>query len=353
MSTDPASTDPRSADPLAAVDLPRLRLADLPTPVEPVDVGGPAPLWVKREDISATPYGGNKVRKLEWTLPQAAARGGHIVTVGAVGSHHALATAFYGAREGIRVHVVLIPQPDHPHVRENAAITARYAHRVWPAANEAAAGVAIVRAYLAAWREAGRRPLLLWIGGSTPRGTTGWVGAGLEIAAQAAAGEVPPPDRVYIAGGSGGCVAGLVLGLGAAGLATRVHAVRVADRVFMNRPVTMLLAHRTRRLLAAHGLRLPPPRSEAIVIEHDAIGGGYGVPTVAGEAAIADAHDLGLELESTYTGKTFAAAVAARRSRPADETILFVDTVSSADLTPLAPADPDDLPPGMDGLFAP
>ncbi len=339
-------------DPLASVDLPRRRLADLPTPVEPLDVGGPAPLWVKREDVSAGAYGGNKVRKLEWTLPQALDRGGHIVTVGAVGSHHALATAFYGSRQGIAVHVVLIPQPDHPHVRRNAAVTARYAHRVWPAANEAAAGAAVARAYAAAWREAGQRPLLLWIGGSTPRGTIGWVGAGLELAAQAAAGDLPTPDRLYIAGGSGGCVAGLMLGLGAAGLPTRVHAVRVADRVFMNEPVTRLLARRTRRLLAAHGLRLPVPRRDAVVIEQDAIGGGYGVPTPAGEAAIVDAHELGLELESTYTGKTFAAAVRARRTRPADETICFVDTVSSRDLAPLAPADPDSLPPDMERLLA-
>ena len=47
----------------------RLRLAQLPTPLEPYDLPGNTPtLWVKRDDLTGTGLTGNKVRKLEYLL---------------------------------------------------------------------------------------------------------------------------------------------------------------------------------------------------------------------------------------------------------------------------------------------
>jgi len=64
-------------------------------------------------------YGGNKVRKLEYLLADARARGAtRLVTIGAVGSHHVLATTLYGGREGFRVEAALVPQPRTEHVVE-------------------------------------------------------------------------------------------------------------------------------------------------------------------------------------------------------------------------------------------
>ena len=56
-------------------------------------------MWVKRDDLTSPIYGGNKVRKLERLIPEALARGKkRIITVGAVGSHHVLATAVFAGR---------------------------------------------------------------------------------------------------------------------------------------------------------------------------------------------------------------------------------------------------------------
>ena len=77
--------------------VPWMELGTLPTPVEPMTrLGehlGCDNLWVKRDDLTGELYGGNKVRKLEFTL--AHARALHrdlIITSGAVGSNHVLAT---------------------------------------------------------------------------------------------------------------------------------------------------------------------------------------------------------------------------------------------------------------------
>ncbi|MCZ7683486.1 MAG: pyridoxal-phosphate dependent enzyme [Sandaracinaceae bacterium] len=81
---------------------------------------GPArEIWIKRDDRTATRYGGNKVRKLEYVLGEAfAERADTLVTAGAAGSHHALATAIFGAEQGFAVHAALMPQRYSAHVEE-------------------------------------------------------------------------------------------------------------------------------------------------------------------------------------------------------------------------------------------
>src|SRR5690606_4515681 len=74
---------------------------------------------VKRDDVAADGYAGNKVRKLEFILADARERGmTRLVTAGATGSHHAFATAYHGIRAGFDVSLVLFPQSLTQHVRE-------------------------------------------------------------------------------------------------------------------------------------------------------------------------------------------------------------------------------------------
>ena len=91
-----------------------LALADLgvrETPVEWWRVGA-VTLLAKRDDVSAPPPGGNKVRALELLLA-GMAPGCELLTVGAIGSTHALAVAEHGARLGARTQVITWPQETH------------------------------------------------------------------------------------------------------------------------------------------------------------------------------------------------------------------------------------------------
>src|SRR4051812_10755020 len=114
---------------LASLPWARLDLLGGPTAVDRVADD----LWVKREDRAGTVYGGNKVRKLEYLLGRVAETGGDVLTLGAVGSHHLLATALYGSRAGIRVHGVVFPQPDSPHARETARAIHASCEKLWVA----------------------------------------------------------------------------------------------------------------------------------------------------------------------------------------------------------------------------
>lgn len=91
--------------------LPRVQLMfDRPTDIEPLarlgaKINCPATLWMKREDCnSSLAFGGNKVRKLEYVLADAIAKGADtLITTGGIQSNHMRQTAAAAARLGLKV----------------------------------------------------------------------------------------------------------------------------------------------------------------------------------------------------------------------------------------------------------
>ena len=77
------------------------------TPLEPMDrlsevLGGPR-LWVKRDDCTGLSSGGNKTRKLEFTLADALERRADVlVTSGGTQSNHVRQTAAAASRSALR-----------------------------------------------------------------------------------------------------------------------------------------------------------------------------------------------------------------------------------------------------------
>src|SRR6476661_4554413 len=98
------------SDRLAA--FPRLGLADLPTPLEPMrrltaHLGGPR-LWVKREDATGLGFGGNKLRKLDYVLHEAISRGcDSVVSGGVVQSNSQRQVAAAAAKLGLVCHLAV------------------------------------------------------------------------------------------------------------------------------------------------------------------------------------------------------------------------------------------------------
>ena len=288
-------------------------------------------LWVKRDDLTHPRYGGNKARKLAHVLPDAARRGARrLVTLGAVGSHHVLATALFARDAGLPVLAGLFPQERSAHVVEVARATLAAGVDVRAAGSPRQALVALAKSLR-------RGDLLLPPGGSSVAGVHGYVGAAHEIAAAVAGGDAPLPDVIVVATGSGGTVAGLALGLAATRLRTRVLAVSVVD--------PPLLAHAAVRALIAQSAFATPALARAALalvdFEDRFLGIGYGAPTAAGSDASEEATARGLGSDATYTAKAFAAAIALSRT---GKTVLYVHTLSAAPMAPLlvgAPAERD------------
>lgn len=285
----------------------------------------------------AAAYGGNKVRKLGPLLADAVARGAtDVVTFGAVGSHHVLATAVFGARAGLRVHALLFGQPDAPHVRRvgGASLARLASYAVMEDPLRGAVGLASLVSGIAA--ETGRVPVTIPVGGSNALGTLGWVDAGRELAARVAAGELPRPSRIFVPVGTGGTAAGLWAGLALAGLDAEVVGVRVVPRAMANTGRLRMLA---RAALALRGEAATLGRLRWV---HGWFCGGYGRADDRVRAVL-DA-GTGLPLEATYSAKALGAALEELARDPADA--LFVQTASAS-----TPGDPAPLPPDLEALL--
>jgi D-cysteine desulfhydrase len=329
--------------------LPRLALGKGPSPVVPLTrlsekLGGPQ-LWVKNDGLYGGIYGGNKARKLELVLADALRRGSRtIITFGATGTNHGLATALYAREQGLRTILVLVDQP----------VTDRVRRQVWRLRETGAAlyrahtvrRAAVITPFVvlrhADWRRA-RLPYFLPTGGSSPLGAVGFVNAALELADQVAAGELPEPAHIFVALGSGGTAAGLLLGLRLAGLRSRLMPVLVSNLTPLSSQSVAGLANRTAQLLRKRGASLPRDEiaPEEVTILSDWLGDGYGHPT----AAASQAEELlreteGLELEGVYTAKTMSALVSlAETGQLRDGPVLYWHTYNAL---PLPFRDPTD-----------
>jgi len=98
---------------VSLADFPRVPLLFGPSPVHPLErlsdhLGGRVELWAKREDCnSGLAYGGNKVRKLEYLVPEALAQGcDTLVSIGGVQSNHTRQVAAVAAHLGLKAVLV-------------------------------------------------------------------------------------------------------------------------------------------------------------------------------------------------------------------------------------------------------
>lgn len=299
---------------------------------------GRCALWVKRDDLTAPLYGGNKVRKLEYILADARARSAtRLVTIGAVGSHHVLATTLYGTRAGFAVEAGLVPQPRTDHAAEVVRAGIARGMRALPAGGYVGVASRVAPRLLA------RGTYFVTVGGSSVLGSLGYVQAARELARQVTAGEMPEPDVIVAALGSGGTVAGLAAGLELAGMRAKVVGVVVAEPAWAVAFRARSLARGCMRRLGAR-----PRRGwldERLVIDRRWLGAGYGHATDAGARATEEAARAGLALDPTYTAKTFAAALArveALQGDPTPKTVLYWHTLSSAPASPLLLGAPDE-----------
>jgi len=333
-----------NAYPLLGERLRKVKLAELPTPVMLKEVQTPTgkrTVSVKRDDVSNPLYGGNKIRKLEYIFQRALDRGARrVATFGAAGSNHALATAILANDIGLECTCFLTHQKRTPKVpytlnmhRHLGTEIVRY-------------GASIEKLPLFRKHLQHRQAWVVPLGGSCWLGATGFVGAGLELAEQVAHGEIPCPTRIYIANGTMGSAAGLLLGLAAAELPTEVHAVRVADNEFTNPAILDRLMRKTALMLNRFDPSFDAGLADRVRLRwrDDFFAGGYAVfDELTADAVSFASGELGLSIETTYTGKAMAAMLHdLQQPEYQGDSYLFWNTHNSSKL-PVSGDKPDTL----------
>ena len=281
---------------------------------------------VKHDECTHPLYGGNKVRKLEYLLRRALDRGARrVATFGAAGSNHALATALHARELDLRCTCFLAHQRPTPNVPKTLSKHAEIGTELVRYGGSVDK-LSLFRRYLH-----GRKAWVIPLGGSCWFSTLGFVNAALELSAQIDAGAVNSPRRIYIANGTMGSASGLALGMALAGLDTEIHAVRVATNRYVKPDVMQRLMNKTATLMHRLDDTVPPDlaRRTRVVWRDGFYAGGYAAVDAATQRAVDfAAAELGLSLDTTYTGKAMAAALqdAATHCEPC----LFWNTYSPA-----------------------
>lgn len=291
----------------------RLPLAQLPTPLQPLDrlsaqLGGPR-IWVKRDDLTGCAASGNKIRKLEFTLARALGEGADtLVTCGGIQSNHCRATAILGAQLGLKVHLILrnegeqSPTPDGNLFLDHVAGAAV---SIYSGAEFQQRLPELFQHWLKYYRDLGRQPYAIPTGASDGHGVWGYVHCAQELSADFARVGIAPGAIVH-ATGSGGTQAGLTAGARLYELGASVIGFAVCDdSAWFERKVRTDLREWQRHYavdIDIDGL--------AIHVDDRYIGPRYGQATDAVFTTIRTVAALeGLILDPVYTGKGFHALV--------------------------------------------
>jgi L-cysteate sulfo-lyase len=312
--------------------LPRLRLAQLPTPLHELPrlssaLGGPR-LLVKRDDQTGLATGGNKTRKLEFSVAEALRQGADtLVTLGAVQSNHCRQTAAAAAASGLRCVLVLRGHPPAQSVGNLLLDRLLGAEIVFAGdRTREEVGAEVVERE----RSAGRRPFLIPVGASDEIGATGYVAGMEELVSQLRDARVAV-DRVVFASSSYGTQSGMIVAAKALGFGAQLAAIAIdSNRDELRAGVADLAARTARRV----GLDVSVSEDE--VVGYDGyLGAGYAVMGEPEREAIQlMARHEGILLDPVYTGRAMAGLVdLVRRGEIGKrETVLFWHTGGAAAL---------------------
>lgn len=284
-----------------------------PTPVEPLPrlseaIGGSIEVWAKRDDCnSGLAMGGNKLRKLEYIVPDAIASGADtLVSIGGVQSNHTRMVAATAAKIGMKCVVIQekwVPHYDAVYDRVGNILMTRLMGADSRLV-DAGFDIGIRKSWEAAIRsveEEGGRPYAIPAGASVHKyGALGYVGFAEEVARQEE--ELGFRfDYIVVCVVTGSTQAGMVVGFAAQDRAETVIGIDASGTIEQTRAQVRSIVDNTAGLV---GLGRAV-REEEIVINPDYAYPAYGVPSEeTNEAIRLAARTEAMMTDPVYEGKS-------------------------------------------------
>ena len=315
---------------------PRVRLAYVPTPLEPMPnlskhLGG-ANLFVKRDDCTGLAFGGNKVRHLEYTFGQALERGADVVvTSGALQSNFASGTAAVARKLGMGceiLHENRVPGMDDTYRESGNVLLLKlmgvrvHSHPVGE--DEEGADEELERIAERIRSEGGTPYVVPTSPRHPPLGALGYVDMIAELLEQARDRELSI-NAIVMPTGSATTHAGVLVGLRSMGSDIRVYGICVRRDAKRQRARALDVARAAGALLDQPDL----VGEDDIWVTDSALAPGYGQPSPAIiEAIRLAARYEGLFVDPVYTGKTLAGLIGLVRDGffGPDQNVVFLHT---------------------------
>ena len=284
-----------------------------PTPVEKLErltahLGGDVEVWAKRDDCnSGLALGGNKLRKLEYIVPDIQASGADtLVSIGGVQSNHTRMVAAVAAKLGLKCRLVQeswVPHEDAVYDRVGNILLTRLMGADSRVVEEGF-DIGIRQSWEDAMQEVrdqGGKPYGIPAGASVhPLGGLGYVGFAEEVRAQVKALGFTF-DYVIVCVVTGSTQAGMVVGFKADGRADRVIGIDASGTPAQTRAQVTEIARNTAELI---DLGQPIEDSDIVILEDYAYPA-YGVPSPeTSEAIRLAARTEAMITDPVYEGKS-------------------------------------------------
>jgi 1-aminocyclopropane-1-carboxylate deaminase len=313
---------------------PRHPLTFGPTPIEKLErlsayLGGAVEIYAKREDCnSGLAFGGNKVRKLEYLVPDALSRNcDTLVTIGGVQSNHTRQVAAVAAKLGLKCRLVQeswVPFADAVYDRVGNILLSRVMGAEVELVDEGF-DIGIRESWeraLEGVRARGGKPYPIPAGASDhPLGGLGFVGFAEEVRAQEAALGIRF-DAIVVCSVTGSTQAGMVVGFAADGRARDVIGIDASGTPEQTHAQVLRIARDTAQKVEL-GRDIA---AEDVVLETAYAYPAYGVPSDETNAAIRLAARLeGMMTDPVYEGKSMQGLIdLVRKGRfPAGAKVLY------------------------------
>jgi L-cysteate sulfo-lyase len=298
---------------MALSQFPRVSLAHLPTPLEHLPrlsrhLGGPD-IYIKRDDCTGLATGGNKTRKLEFSMAEALEQGADtVITVGAVQSNHVRQTAAAACKLGLKCEVLLEHRVSHPsdeYVSSGNVLLDRIFGanlREYPDGTDFEQ---VMDEVAEETRASGGSPYLIPGGASNCVGALGYVNCASEVLTQAEDRNLKI-DHIVTATGSAGTQGGFIVGLKAMKSDIPLLGIGVSAPKEEQEEKVFDLACETAEYIGSPGL----VGREDVVANCNYIGDGYGIPTQSMQDAVLLLARLeGILCDPVYSGKALAGLI--------------------------------------------
>ncbi|MEM7502126.1 MAG: 1-aminocyclopropane-1-carboxylate deaminase [Pseudomonadota bacterium] len=280
-----------------------------PTPIEPLPrlsetLGGAVEVYAKREDCnSGLALGGNKLRKLEYIVPDAIASGADtLVSIGGVQSNHTRMVAATAAKIGMKCVVVQekwVPHFDGVYDRVGNIMLTRLMGADSRLVDDGF-DIGIRQSWedaIQSVKDAGGTPYAIPAGASVHKfGALGYIGFAEEVSAQEQALGFTF-DYIVVCVVTGSTQGGMIVGFAAQDRADRVIGIDASGTIEKTRAQVRSIVDNTAELV---GLGRPI-REDEIVINPDYAYPAYGVPSEETNAAIR----LGARTEAMITDPVY------------------------------------------------